>query len=57
MEQIERILGQAASFVWGPPLLVLLVGTHLFLTIRLRFIQRYLIRAIRISFQRTREST
>jgi AGCS family alanine or glycine:cation symporter len=55
MEQIERILGEAASLVWGPPLLVLLVGTHLFLTVRLRFIQRFIVQAIRISFQRTRE--
>jgi AGCS family alanine or glycine:cation symporter len=55
MESLERILGQAADFVWGPPLLLLLVGTHVFLTIRLRFIQRFLGRAIRISFQRTRE--
>jgi AGCS family alanine or glycine:cation symporter len=55
MASLERILGQAADFVWGPPLLVLLVGTHVFLTFRLRFIQRYLGRAIRISFQRTRE--
>jgi AGCS family alanine or glycine:cation symporter len=41
--------------VWGPPLLVLLVGTHVFLTLRLRGIQRYLGRAIRLSFQRSRE--
>jgi AGCS family alanine or glycine:cation symporter len=55
MASLERILGQAADLVWGPPLLVLLVGTHLFLTVRLRFVQRYLGRAIRISFQRKRE--
>src|SRR3972149_10188328 len=55
MESLERILGQAAAFVWGPPLLVLLVGTHVFLTIRLRFIQRFLGRAIRLSFQRAPE--
>jgi AGCS family alanine or glycine:cation symporter len=55
MESLERILGQAADFVWGPPLLVLLVGTHVFLTIRLRFIQRFLGRAIRLSFQRAPE--
>src|SRR3972149_4569915 len=55
MESLERILGQAAAFVWGPPLLVLLVGTHVFLTICLRFIQRFLGRAIRLSFQRAPE--
>ena len=33
----------ADAFVWGPPLLILLFGTHLFLTFRLRFIQRYML--------------
>ncbi len=55
MEMIERYLSQASNFVWGPPLLILLVGTHIYLTIRLRFIQRYLGKAIKISFQRKRE--
>jgi AGCS family alanine or glycine:cation symporter len=55
MQALEKLLGQASDIVWGPPLLILLGGTHLYLTIRLRFIQRYLFAAIRISFQRTRE--
>jgi AGCS family alanine or glycine:cation symporter len=36
-------------------MLILLVGTHLYLTVRLRFIQRYLVHAIRISLQRGSE--
>jgi AGCS family alanine or glycine:cation symporter len=52
---IETLLGRISDFVWGPPLLILLFGTHLFLTVRLRFIQRYLPTAIRISFRRERE--
>ncbi len=40
-----------SDWVWGPPLLVLLVGTHVYLTIRLKFIQRFLGRAIRLSFR------
>lgn len=55
MEAAEKALAAAADFVWGPPLLVLLFGTHLFLTVRLRFIQRYLGTAIRISFRRDKE--
>ena len=39
----------------GPSLLILLFGTHVYLTIRLRFIQRYLGKAIRLSFQRSDE--
>ena len=48
-------MGRIADFVWGPPLLILLVGTHLYLTFRLRFIQRYLGKAIKLSFQRKAE--
>jgi len=55
MRQIEPILEQINSFVWGPPMLVLLFGVHLFLTFRLGFVQRHILRAIRISFSRHRE--
>jgi alanine or glycine:cation symporter, AGCS family len=55
MQQIEAVLGAISNFVWGPPLLILLFGTHLFLTVRLRFIQRYLWTAIRLSFRREKE--
>ena len=34
-----EILNAIDDFVWGPPLLVLLVGTGIWLTIRLRLIQ------------------
>jgi AGCS family alanine or glycine:cation symporter len=55
MGRIEAALGTLSDWVWGPPLLVLLVGTHLYLTIRLAFIQRHIGAAIRLSLQRTRE--
>lgn len=55
IQALETFLDKIASFVWGPPLLILLIGTHLFLTFRLRFIQRYLFKAIKISFIRKRE--
>jgi AGCS family alanine or glycine:cation symporter len=55
MAAIEAWLGAVNAVVWGPPMLVLLVGTHIFLTIRLRFIQRHLGRAIRLSLQRAPE--
>lgn len=57
MGALEKLLGTVSDFVWGPPLLVLLFGTHLFLTFRLRLPQRYLGKAIRLSFQRTREGS
>lgn len=51
MEAIEAILGRISGYVWGIPLLVLLFGTHLFLTVRLGFIQRHLFKAIALSFK------
>ena len=44
-----------AGVVWGVPLIVLLFGTHLFLTVRLGFIQRYLWRGIKLSLKREAE--
>ena len=55
LKHLEKILETTSGWVWGYPLLILLFGTHLYLTFRLRFIQRYLFTAIRISLQRSRE--
>jgi alanine or glycine:cation symporter, AGCS family len=55
MESLEKLLGTLSDIVWGPPMLILLCGTHLFLTVRLRFIQQYIGQAIRLSLQRTSE--
>ncbi len=57
MQDLENALKVVSDNVWGPPLLILLLGTHLFLTIRLRFIQRYIGTAIRLSLRRTTEGT
>jgi alanine or glycine:cation symporter, AGCS family len=55
MHEFEKFVGQLSDIVWGPPLLILLLGTHIFLTFRLRFIQRYIGKAIKISVQRSKE--
>ena len=52
MEFLEKILSTISNFIWGIPLVVLLLGTHIFLTFRLRFIQRFLPKAIKISLRR-----
>ncbi|MDQ7065118.1 MAG: sodium:alanine symporter family protein [candidate division KSB1 bacterium] len=39
MEQFQAIVSTASDWVWGTPLLVLLVGTGIYLTIRLRGLQ------------------
>ncbi|MBM6860441.1 sodium:alanine symporter family protein [Clostridium saudiense] len=36
---MEKILSTINSFIWGPPLLILLVGTGIYFTLKLRFIQ------------------
>ena len=55
MESLDNLLGHISDLVWGIPLLVLLFGTHIFLTIRLKFIQRFIGKAIKISFSRKKE--
>jgi len=57
MEAIEKVLNQINDIVWGPIMLTLLVGTHIFLTIRLGFIQKYIFRGIKISMVRKSEGT
>ena len=36
---LQTILSAISSFIWGPPLLILLSGTGLYLTLRLGFLQ------------------
>lgn len=55
MAAIEQFFARVSDLVWGWPLLVLLVGTHLFLTVRLRFVQRYVFRGIKLSLERHKE--
>jgi alanine or glycine:cation symporter, AGCS family len=53
MQSVETALKAISDFVWGPPLLILLFGTHIYLTIRLKFMQRYIFKAIKLSFSRS----
>jgi len=46
---LDSLLSQAASLVWGPWLVALLFGTHLFLTWKTGFIQKHLGTALRLS--------
>lgn len=49
MELFEQILTKLSDLLWGFPMIILLVGTHLFLTIKLRFPQRRIFTAIKLS--------
>lgn len=48
----HAVITSINAYIWGPPLLILLFGTHLFLTFRLRFIQRFTLLGIKLSFTR-----
>ncbi|MZH03597.1 MAG: sodium:alanine symporter family protein [Nitrospinae bacterium] len=52
---MNTIIAEFASFMWGPWLLVLLLGTGCWLTVRLRGIQvRHLFYSLRLTFSRER---
>jgi AGCS family alanine or glycine:cation symporter len=56
MKQLEEFLGEVSSFVWGPPLLILLVGTGIYLTIRLGLLQvRLLPYALKLVFTKNQD--
>ena len=56
MDGIEQFFADFSEFLWGPWLLILLVGTGVWLTILLRGIQfRLLFYALRLTFSRERE--
>ena len=52
MEQLNSIFSEISSVLWGWPMMILLLGTHLFLTFRLRFPQRKIFTAIQLSVTR-----
>lgn len=47
-----ELLTTIDSIVWGPAMIALLLGTHIYLTFRTGFIQRKLPQAIRMSVRR-----
>lgn len=49
MENFSAIVEQVSSFLWGWPMIALLLGTHLYLTVILKFPQRKIFTAIRLS--------
>lgn len=57
MTSLNDFLSFLNGYLWGVPMIVLLMGTHLYLTVRLRFPQRYLFKALRLSVTRDKGST
>jgi AGCS family alanine or glycine:cation symporter len=53
MEALNNFLGNVSSFLWGIPLLILIVGTGIYLTVRVGFLQiRLLPTALRLVFSK-----
>lgn len=52
MDQVNAFFQSFSSLLWGWPMIIMLLGTHLFLTIRLRFPQRKIFTAIKLSVTR-----
>ena len=49
MSVLYEFLSAANRFLWNGPLLFLLLGTHLFFTLRLKMVQKHLPHALRLS--------
>lgn len=56
MEYANDLIELLSGYLWGWPMIVLLLGTHLFLTVRLRFPQRKILTAIRLSVRKDETS-
>ena len=56
-ETLSGLLSYVSNIVWGPPLLILLVGTGIFLSVRLSFIQiKGLLHSLYLAFVKRRET-
>ena len=56
MDVIVSFINLLDDFIWGIPMIVLLFGTHLFMTVRTGFIQRKLFTGIRLSVTKDPDS-
>ena len=52
MEGFASFISAVDSWVWGWPLIILLLGTHVFLTFRLGIIQRFIGKGIKLSVKK-----
>ena len=51
METINDIFATLSSYLWGWPMIILLLGTHIYLTFRLKIPQRKIFTAIKLSIR------
>lgn len=53
-QSLAKIISDLASFLWGWPLIIVLLGLHVFMTLRLGFIQWRIGDMLRLTFSRDR---
>lgn len=56
MENFSAFVDWLNSYLWGPPMLIFLLGTHLYLTFKTRFIQKKIFLGIKLSVKHDKES-
>lgn len=56
MSDLLILTEKIGNIVWGWPMIILLLGTHIFLTIRLKFPQRKIFKAIKLSYSKDHDS-
>ena len=52
MQELENIINRINELIWTYPMILLLVATHLYLTFKLKFIQKYIFKAMKLSLKR-----
>ena len=57
MDYLNAFFTTLSSLLWGWPMIALLLGTHVFLTIRLRFPQLKILKAIKLSVKRDKDAS
>lgn len=57
MDYLNAFFTTLSSLLWGWPMIALLLGTHVFLTIRLHFPQLKILKAIKLSVKRDKDAS
>ena len=57
MDYLNAFFTTLSSLLWSWPMIALLLGTHVFLTIRLRFPQLKILKAIKLSVKRDKDAS
>jgi AGCS family alanine or glycine:cation symporter len=55
LDVLNQWISTANEFLWGWPMILLLLGTHVYMTIRLHFPQRFVSKAIRLSLTKDKD--